>query len=344
MSQTPETPVVTHNKFVIGLIISLVIGLASGAFILSFDALHALALASAIDENIAWLWPLIIDGFIVTATIAIFALRGRGKGTSRYIWAMLMLFALISVFGNSIHAVNNQNLLGVDLWIASSVSAAPAVALLLASHFLVIMISSPSHVNVRHVQVHDGAKSTDAVVQEMFQEPRVQLPYSQEKTQTPPVAETVDSVVTATPTQTLPAVNEPASAIVDPVSFTPNTTSTSATDLKSMSSKLQQNEDKLIVEKPVSPEKVKVRAVEVLPEHKPVVLAQKKSSPVSKISQESPAKSSVLAEEDLIAWLKANDRKTSYPVIAEKLGVSARTIQRKMRKLKDVYGEDLALL
>lgn len=342
MSSIPETPVVTHNKFVIGLIISLVIGLASGAFILSFDALHALALASAIDENIAWLWPLIIDGFIVTATIAIFALRGRGKGTSRYIWAMLMLFALISVFGNSIHAVNNQNLLGVDLWIASSVSAAPAVALLLASHFLVIMISSPQHVQVRHVQVHDGDKSTDAIVQEVFQEPRVQVPLPKEEGNTPAVF-TAEKVPEVGP-EPLPVIPQFKPAPVNVATPAPVIT-TSPTDLQSITSQLQKNEDNLIIDKAAPSSSQSLAFKEVLPERKTVVLAQQKKLTGTKTpTTPASSKGSVLAEEDLIEWLKANDRKTSYPVIAEKLGVSARTIQRKMRKLKDVYGEDLASL
>lgn len=147
-----STVVGANNKIVLTIVISLIVGLAVGAFVLSFDALHSLALASAISATIAWIWPLIIDGFIVTATIAVFVLRGREAKSTWYPWAALILFAFVSVFGNSIHAVNNQDLLGVDVWIASSVSAAPAVALLLASHFLVIMISAPKHKPVTVIQ------------------------------------------------------------------------------------------------------------------------------------------------------------------------------------------------
>lgn len=139
----PEGIVSSRSRAVLILVISLIIGLAAGAFILSFSALRDLAVSSGIPENLAWIWPLIIDGFIVTATVAIFALRSRK--INWYPWTALVLFAIVSVLGNAVHAFNAATNVSVPLYIAALVSAIPAIALLLASHFLVIMISAPKY-------------------------------------------------------------------------------------------------------------------------------------------------------------------------------------------------------
>ena len=165
-----EGIVASHNPVILGLIVTLIIGLATGAFTLSFRALNDLAVASGIDPNIAWIWPIIIDGFIITATIAAFSLRGRGARTTWYPWAALILFAIVSIFGNSLHATEQIADLKVAIWIATLVSAAPAVALLLASHFLVIMISAPRYVKVANTELEnrDGELRLEA-----FEEPKL---------------------------------------------------------------------------------------------------------------------------------------------------------------------------
>lgn len=141
----PEGIVSSSSKAVLILVISLIIGLAAGAFVLSFSALRDLAISSGIPETLSWIWPLIIDGFIVTATVAIFALRSRK--INWYPWTALVLFAIVSVLGNAVHAFNSSSNVTVPLFIAALVSAIPAIALLLASHFLVIMISAPKYAN-----------------------------------------------------------------------------------------------------------------------------------------------------------------------------------------------------
>ncbi|HEY5224701.1 MAG TPA: DUF2637 domain-containing protein, partial [Microbacteriaceae bacterium] len=77
-----------------------VVGLALGGFVLSFQALRDLAVRSGIDPTLAFLWPLIVDGFIVVATAAAFALKRRGRRVTWYPWVALMLFSAISVAGN----------------------------------------------------------------------------------------------------------------------------------------------------------------------------------------------------------------------------------------------------
>ncbi len=45
--------------------------LAAGSFVLSYDALHQLAVANHVPRPLAWIWPLIVDGFIITASLAV---------------------------------------------------------------------------------------------------------------------------------------------------------------------------------------------------------------------------------------------------------------------------------
>ncbi|MGC0252141.1 DUF2637 domain-containing protein [Pseudactinotalea sp. Z1748] len=116
-----------------------VVFLALAGFTLSFNALTDLAIHAGIDPNLAWLWPLIVDGFIVVATLSAFGLKRRGRTVTWYPWSALVLFAVVSVAGNAVHAVNAPEL-ALPLWAASLVSAVPAIALLIASHLLVVLI------------------------------------------------------------------------------------------------------------------------------------------------------------------------------------------------------------
>ncbi|MFJ8896766.1 DUF2637 domain-containing protein [Leifsonia sp. NPDC102414] len=118
-----------------------VIALAGGGFTLSFASLRDLAIASDVPTGLAFIWPLIVDGFIVVATAAAFALKSR-RGLAWYPWTALVAFSAISVTGNALHAADTINQLRVPLLLASVVSAVPAVALLVASHLLVVMADS----------------------------------------------------------------------------------------------------------------------------------------------------------------------------------------------------------
>lgn len=43
-----------------------VLGLAVAGFAMSYDALHSLALTNGVPATLAWMWPLVVDGFIVS--------------------------------------------------------------------------------------------------------------------------------------------------------------------------------------------------------------------------------------------------------------------------------------
>lgn len=140
--------------------------LACGGFTLSFASLRDLAIASGIPPELAFIWPLIVDGFIVVATAAAFVLGRAGRGVSWYPWAALVLFSAISVTGNALHATEAH--LRVPTPVATIVSAVPAIALLIASHLLVVMVSSGRREKKRAPQ---RAKSHVAPVVQIAAEP-----------------------------------------------------------------------------------------------------------------------------------------------------------------------------
>lgn len=113
--------------------------IAAGAFWLSFTALADLARRSGIDAGQAWAWPLIVDGIIVVATVAVVALAGQ-RG-AWYPWTVLAAGALVSVTANAIHAAISADA-DVPAVLAASVAAVPPLVLLASTHLTVVLIRS----------------------------------------------------------------------------------------------------------------------------------------------------------------------------------------------------------
>lgn len=105
--------------------------LALLAFIISFDALRAVGLACGINGSLAWMFPIIIDGSTLAFTWAAWAFKTRRLSTV-YPWLMLVLFSVISLIGNALHAhpVMVNGLL-LPVWV-------PPVALLATTHMIVL--------------------------------------------------------------------------------------------------------------------------------------------------------------------------------------------------------------
>ena len=114
--------------------------IAAGAFWLSFTSLADLAARSGIGAGQAWAWPLIVDGIIVVATVAVVALAGQRSAW--YPWALLVGGALLSVTANAIHAVVAADA-DVPRILAASVAAVPPVVLLAITHLTVILTRTP---------------------------------------------------------------------------------------------------------------------------------------------------------------------------------------------------------
>lgn len=111
--------------------------LAAGAFVLSFTTLRDLAERSGLDPQLAWLWPLIVDGIIIVATISVFALAGTR--VVWYPWMLLILGAGVSVAANAIHAVMAAAP-GVSPVLAGSVASVPPIVLVASTHLTALLI------------------------------------------------------------------------------------------------------------------------------------------------------------------------------------------------------------
>lgn len=119
-------------------LITLAIGVSS--FVLSFASLYDLAHRSGVPADLAWLWPLTVDGTILQATMAIIALSGYAEQlrNRRFFWAVLTAAALVSVSGNALHALIPPEA-PFDPWLAAGVQMVAPLSLLATTHGLAVI-------------------------------------------------------------------------------------------------------------------------------------------------------------------------------------------------------------
>lgn len=135
--QAPDVPSSGGvSRFVVLLAVTGTILLALGAFWLSFTTLRDLAVLSGIPEGQAWMWPLIVDGVILEATISVVALRDSARTARRFAWLLLGAGAGVSVAANITHAVVAADT-RVPALIAALVASVPPLVLLAMTHLTV---------------------------------------------------------------------------------------------------------------------------------------------------------------------------------------------------------------
>jgi len=132
--------------------------IATGAFWLSFTALADLARRSGVDPGQAWAWPLIVDGLIVVATVAVVALAGQ-RG-AWYPWLLLAGGALVSVTANALHAIVAADA-DVPAVLAACVAAVPPLVLLASTHLTVVLVRSHRTDPLAAEHVEDTLPATD---------------------------------------------------------------------------------------------------------------------------------------------------------------------------------------
>ena len=113
--------------------------IAGLAFWLSFTALTNLAQRSGVAQRQAWAWPLIVDGLIVVATVAVVALDR--KRAAWYPWLLLMAGTAVSVTANALHATVAADP-SVPGLLAGCVAAVPPLVLLASTHLTVVLVRS----------------------------------------------------------------------------------------------------------------------------------------------------------------------------------------------------------
>ena len=151
--------------------------IAAGAFWLSFTALADLAQRSGIEAGQAWAWPLIVDGIIVVATVAVVALASQSRPTW-YPWTLLAAGAVVSVTANAIHAIIAADT-DVPSLLAASVAAIPPLVLLSITHLTVILTrptTTPDADVIEEVPAETVVPSQAVAAPEVEQAQPVELP------------------------------------------------------------------------------------------------------------------------------------------------------------------------
>ncbi|MET0200131.1 MAG: DUF2637 domain-containing protein [Rhodococcus fascians] len=192
-------------------VITTVIGIAS--FVLSFAALWDLATMAGVPRSLSWLWPVIVDGTILQATISVIALAQFEDQRSgrRFFWAVLVTAALVSIGANAMHAfISGAGTLHPAL--SATIATVAPVSLLAATHGLGILVRVPSGTVVTVDQIPD-ALTPDAPTPEAV-ETGAGIEDPREITRpTGPIVETVPDKPSVRPTQRV----QPESTDVDPL-------------------------------------------------------------------------------------------------------------------------------
>ncbi|MBM4574877.1 DUF2637 domain-containing protein [Rhodococcus hoagii] len=142
----------------LALAILLALAITVGAFVLSFSVLRDLAQQALLPADLAFLFPAIVDGAILGATIAVVVLNKvdegaqSEKGKSFFTW-LLVSVVCVSVIGNAYHAFNAAQLAaqrigsGADLgmtplnpWAAALIAVIPPLLVLAFTHGVGILI------------------------------------------------------------------------------------------------------------------------------------------------------------------------------------------------------------
>ncbi|MGO4614409.1 DUF2637 domain-containing protein [Nocardia sp. 2YAB30] len=139
-------------------LVVVVIGVA--AFVLSFAALQDLAVKAHTPERLAWLFPVIVDGTIIQATIAVLALADSDG--RKWFECVLVAGAAVSIGGNIAHALVSGHGVG-----AAVLAVIAPAALLIDTHGLAVLLRTH-----RPVPVEPGEPATDSAPAATSTQPR----------------------------------------------------------------------------------------------------------------------------------------------------------------------------
>jgi hypothetical protein len=148
---------VLRATLVSAVVITTVIGIAS--FVLSFAALWDLATMAGVPRSLSWLWPVIVDGTILQATISVIALAQFEEQRSgrRFFWGVLITAALVSIGANAMHAfISDAGTLHPAL--SAAIATVAPVSLLAATHGLGILVRVPAELP-NNPEIPDDARS-----------------------------------------------------------------------------------------------------------------------------------------------------------------------------------------
>lgn len=136
-----------------GITAGIIIGLI--AFVLSFDALRLVFVSCGINPWLSWGGPVCVDGTILLCTWATWGFKKGHIRGSAYPWVGLVLFSGFSIAGNALHAMINTGF-RLPSWVPPVIMSIPPVALLYATHLIVIIAGD------RFDKINTFSPATDA--------------------------------------------------------------------------------------------------------------------------------------------------------------------------------------
>jgi hypothetical protein len=123
----------------------LVATIALLAFILSFDAIQQLAIATGTNQYLAWIVPVIVDGAMVVFSVARLRAVLAGERTW-WVWGLIVAFTALSVLFNIAHAHVG--------WLAWIIAALAPLALFFAFETLMSQVQGNVQAGVNALAKH----------------------------------------------------------------------------------------------------------------------------------------------------------------------------------------------
>jgi hypothetical protein len=135
----------------------LVLGIGAGAFILSYDSLHAVAIEAGKPASKAWIFPLLVDGALITFTVTLLVFQILRADVRAWV-GLVVLFTLATVGFNLAHSERT--------WLGWSVAVVAPLSLFLSTesvrHIAKTFIERSAHVaTLAELASHQAAARTE---------------------------------------------------------------------------------------------------------------------------------------------------------------------------------------
>jgi hypothetical protein len=116
----------------------------AAAFRLSFDAQVTLAIAAGIPDDLAQLYPLVVDAAIAGAMLIGIWVPTLTDGQRRYVWISVGFLTALSVVGNAVSVlVISADRVTMPMAAAVALHAVPAITLFLVVHLSASTVLNP---------------------------------------------------------------------------------------------------------------------------------------------------------------------------------------------------------